>query len=354
MVIQIITQMEAAGAQGAMMRMHRKFKALGDDSLAIFLYTKRDVYAGEDGVISLLNHPPRSIFDLFAILYRLFRVIRKNKGASVLCYTHYANVIGGFVGRLAGAKRVVVSHRNPVETYPVVARVIDNWLGRLGFYTYMICVSQTVLESFEQYSESYKRRLRVILNGVELSDPGGSGRFSSLKKPGVVNLVTTGRLHPQKNQKVLLEALEGVEGVHLFLAGDGELRAEYENFVESHNLSHRVTFLGELPPKDVPAFLKMGDVFVFPSKWEAFGFSVVEAMALGLPVIASNIPAMKEIVGCSGILLSADDVTEWSTVLCDLVDNQLDLEDLSQKSVLKSKSYDLDVMVSGYRSLLVS
>src|SRR5690606_7000436 len=96
----------------------RAMRAAGLDSTVVFLYVKRPVYADEPNVLALLERKPRGIADACKILFRLFRYLRRNRDASIISYTHYANVISGVVGRLVGVRRIVSSHRNPVNTYP--------------------------------------------------------------------------------------------------------------------------------------------------------------------------------------------------------------------------------------------
>lgn len=353
MIISIITQMEAAGAQGAMIRLHKRFMLDGFDSTAVFLYKKRDVYSNIPNVVCMLDHQPSGIFDYMKILFRLFRFISKNKGAKLVCFTHYANIIGALIGRLAGASRVIISHRNPVESYPGVARSLDKVIGYLGIYDEMICVSQAVVDSFKNHPLRYRKRLNLVLNGIDMPTAYTAEEFEWIRKPGKVILVTTGRLHPQKNQKILMEAIKDFPNLNLYVAGDGELREEYEDYIRDLKLEGQVTLLGELPPDKVYSFLSNGDVFVFPSSWEAFGFSVVEAMAIGLPVVASSIPAMKEIVGSSGILIEPDSISKWKDIFGKIAAAEINLSEYSLSSKTKATDYSLDKMYNQYKYLLL-
>ncbi|KOO58271.1 hypothetical protein WH43_10950 [Rheinheimera sp. KL1] len=352
MIISIITQMEAAGAQGAMIRLHKRFMLDGFDSKAVFLYKKRDVYSNIPNVVCMLDHQPKGIFDYIKIFFRLFQFISKNKGAKLVCFTHYANIIGGVIGRLAGASKIVISHRNPVESYPRAARFFDKVIGYLGLYNEMICVSQAVVDSFSNYPQRYRKKLNLVLNGIDTPTGYSAKEFEWIKKPDKVTLVTTGRLHPQKNQKILIDAIKDFPNLSLYIAGDGELREEFEGYIRDMKLGGQVALLGELPPDKVYSFLSNGDVFVFPSSWEAFGFSVVEAMAIGLPVIASDIPAMKEIVGESGILIGNNNIDNWRLVFSDLSEGNFNLKKYSNYSLEKAKRYSLDVMYKQYKDLI--
>lgn len=353
MIINIITQMEAAGAQGAMIRLHKRFLSDGFDSTAVFLYKKRDVYSNVQNVVCMLDHQPTGIFDYIKIFSRLFRFIFKRKDVKIICFTHYANIIGGIIGRLAGASKIVISHRNPVETYPRAARIVDKIIGSLGIYNEMICVSQAVLDSFKGYPLRYTEKLNLVLNGIDTPTGYNTEEFGWIRKPGSLTLITTGRLHPQKNQKVLIEAIKDYPNLSLYIAGDGELRREYEEYIKDLKLEERVILLGELSPDKVYSFLSNGDVFLFPSSWEAFGFSVVEAMAIGLPIVASDIPAMREIVGSSGILIEPTAISKWKDIFEKIATNKINLHDYGVSAKQKANEYSLDNMYNKYKRLLL-
>jgi glycosyltransferase involved in cell wall biosynthesis len=112
-----------------------------------------------------------------------------------------------------------------------------------------------------------------------------------------------GRLHPNKGFDLLLEAVAAVPAVHLWVAGDGELRRPLERLAQDLGLSRRVRFLGWR--EDVPALLKSADFLVCPSRHEPLGNVVLEAWAAGLPVVALASAGPRELIeeGESGVLV---------------------------------------------------
>ncbi|MHB8516641.1 MAG: glycosyltransferase, partial [Dehalococcoidia bacterium] len=107
-------------------------------------------------------------------------------------------------------------------------------------------------------------------------------------------------------------AVLGARGVtvELVLAGDGPSRRELEGLAADLGIAERVAFLGEVAHDDVPAVLQGLDVFAMPSTWEGFGVSAIEASAMELPVVASDIHGIPDVVvdGETGILVPARDV----------------------------------------------
>ena len=110
-------------------------------------------------------------------------------------------------------------------------------------------------------------------------------------------LVFAGRLGPQKAVGVLLEALRRISDVTLVIAGDGPERPTLERRVAELGLDARVRFLGSVPRETVLRLFRASDASVLPSAWENFPHTVVEALAVGCPVIATAVGGVPEVVG---------------------------------------------------------
>jgi glycosyltransferase involved in cell wall biosynthesis len=113
-------------------------------------------------------------------------------------------------------------------------------------------------------------------------------------------LLAVCRLEPQKGVDVAIRALEEIPGAHLVVLGEGPQRAELERLA-----NERVHLPGRVP--DVAAWLRRADVLVHPVRWEGFGLAVLEAMLAGLPVVATNVSSLPELVGEAGVLVPPDD-----------------------------------------------
>ena len=122
-------------------------------------------------------------------------------------------------------------------------------------------------------------------------------------------LVFAGRLGPQKAVGVLLDALVGTEGVSLAIAGDGPERQSLERRASDLGLDGRVRFLGGVPRETVLRLFRAADASVLPSAWENFPHTVVEALAVGCPVIATAVGGVPEVVrdGENGLLVAPND-----------------------------------------------
>lgn len=123
-------------------------------------------------------------------------------------------------------------------------------------------------------------------------------------------LAFAGRLGPAKALDVALRAVARVDGVGLVLAGDGPERARLEALAGELGVSGRVRFAGALPRQDVLALYRAADAALLSSAWENFPHSVVEALAVGTPVISTAVGGVAEVVqdGVNGLLVPAGDV----------------------------------------------
>jgi len=145
----------------------------------------------------------------------------------------------------------------------------------------------------------------VIPYGVELE------RFAPRERPerARVTVAATSRLSPEKGLPHLLRAIallrDRAVDVELALAGEGPSRAQLEGLVRDLRLGDRVRLLGDVPHEAVPEVLQAADIFALPSTWEGFGVSAVEAGAMRLPVVASDVHGIPDVVvdGLTGMLV---------------------------------------------------
>jgi glycosyltransferase involved in cell wall biosynthesis len=360
-VITVITQMEGGGAQNAAIRMAQELRKRGHSTETCFLYMKRPAYASYDHINICRMTPPGSPFDYLKIFLDFVKYIKKEKPDAIIGFTYYANIFGALAGLLAGVRVRIASQRNPSWTYPTPGKVVDRIIGSLGAYTSNIAVSKAVLESFAHYPASYLKKMVVIYNGIP-ARRAGSSALEARRKYGIPVdkkvVVTTGRLSYQKNHEVLLQAVADLPEVHLAIAGGGELESELKGLRDQLKLQDRVSFVGELLPEDVPDFLAVGDVFVFPSRFEAFGFSVMEAAFAGMPLLVSDIAPLREILDRwedeqpAALFLPMSEASRWQDAIALVTKDDQALQQLCAAATKRSQYFTLDRMVDGYERLL--
>lgn len=172
----------------------------------------------------------------------------------------------------------------------------------------IICVSEHDRDLALRFKVGRPEQLVVVHNGIDPSPILGKDRRTIRSMFGLNSVPTVtmvGRLVPQKDPLTLLRACALVAGeFNILLVGDGSLRSGLERFVSrGDKLKRRVRFLGER--EDIGQILAASDIFVLSSRWEGLPIAVIEAMLVGLPVVATNVGGMRELVndGVTGILV---------------------------------------------------
>jgi glycosyltransferase involved in cell wall biosynthesis len=147
-------------------------------------------------------------------------------------------------------------------------------------------------------------------------------------------LIYAGRLSSEKGVSVLLHALALLKAPHLLIAGDGPQRAALEADVASRGLGGRVTFLGQLDRPALSRWLREADVFVQPSFTEGFPKASLDALAHGLPVIASEVGATRALIGSAserGMLVPPGDAPALAVAITRMLGEPRDWPDLRRR-----------------------
>ncbi len=192
--------------------------------------------------------------------------------------------------------------------------------------------------------------VKVIPNGVDLEPfqrPPDSPTRAQLGLPErEVVLMYLGRLGPEKNLAFLLRAFAGVAaactGVVLALVGDGPEADNLRDQAHNAGLAARVVFLGQVPHAEVPAYLRLADVFVTASQTEVHPFSLIEAMAAGLPALGIASPGVGDTIvdGANG-WLSSPDLAAFTAKLVRLVTEPEIRRRMADKALETVRQYDI-------------
>jgi glycosyltransferase involved in cell wall biosynthesis len=184
-------------------------------------------------------------------------------------------------------------------------RYAHNLLYRLTFpmVNGAIAVSDQVKEAMLQTFGHVEDKITVISNGVDVkryNQPIDKAMVrSELGFSGDTPLLAmVGRLQEQKGHRYLIEAVSIIlpeyPEIQVLFIGEGDLRDELQSQVETLKLGRHIHFLGSRP--DVPQLLAASDVFVLPSLWEGLSMALLEAMAIGLPVVASEVSGTVQVI----------------------------------------------------------
>jgi phosphatidylinositol alpha-mannosyltransferase len=161
-----------------------------------------------------------------------------------------------------------------------------------------------------------------------------------------VNLLFVGRLDPRKGLQFLLAAMPDVVQLtggraRLLVVGDGLLRARYQAAVPGAARGH-VRFLGQVPSAELPRWYATADVFVSPaSSHESFGIVLLEAMAAGCPVVASDLPGYRTVIqpGENAVAFPVGDVSTLARTLAALAEDPARRRVLAERGRARALEY---------------
>ncbi|MBM4077194.1 MAG: glycosyltransferase family 4 protein, partial [Planctomycetes bacterium] len=237
---------------------------------------------------------------------------------------------------------------------------LDRWTN--GLVDHNVCVSRGVAEFAITETGLRPNKVSVIPNGVDFQ------RFSqavpaNLTQWGIPEgspvLTTIGRLEHQKGIDILLQAIEIVHeqkpDCHFLIVGDGPDRQKLESQAGRTKASSIVHFVG--PQNDIPGILAASTGFVLPSRWEGMSNALLEAMAAGIPVIATEVEGSVDLIesGTSGILVPSENPRALSGAILELLAHPDHGNDLSLESqVFASKHFTVNSISESYSALYKS
>lgn len=274
-----------------------------------------------------------------------------------ILHTHlpYAQVIGRVVAETAGIDTVVsTQHTMQSQYHPVTG-----WLERVTarYDTATVAVSEGVKSSFiKEEGDRSARNWRIIHNGIDVTGFNNEVSASEMiTDPGQGPLfLSVGRCVPIKAQSTLVAAMPQViaslDDAHLLVAGDGPLLVDLREHAADLGISDHITFAGSVSP--IEPYYAAADVFVLPSRGEGLPITVLEAMAAELPVVASDIPGIAEVVqdGTTGLLVPPDEPNKLATAMIKAVNN--DPKTAGQTGYKRvAENFDIDEMIAAYNEL---
>lgn len=315
-VLLLVTLSEWGGAQHVVYVLARHLRREYDVTVACAPGGELVERLGQEGVRVLavpefvrVPHPWR---DLRALV-RLVRLIRRERYDVVHAHSTKAGVLGRLAARLAGVPVVLFTAHGWAFTEGrawwkrMALALVERFCGWLS--TRLVCVSRHDHELALRFHVA-TGRLVTIRPGV---DPGRFDRVDpravraglGIRSGPVIGFI--GRLARPKEPLHLLEAFSRLSQGTLLMVGTGPLRPKVERFVRRHALEDRVLLVG--PRENVPDLLAAMDIFVLPSRWEGLPLAIIEAMMAGLPVLATGVGGVPELVedGVTGLLVPPRD-----------------------------------------------
>ncbi|MDD4902451.1 MAG: glycosyltransferase [Patescibacteria group bacterium] len=292
-------------------------------------------------VIGSLRHP--IIFDFFKIV----GFIRAFSPDIVQTHLFGADFYGRLAAKLAGVKRIISTEQNLNWNENWLKKIAKYWTAKLAVK--IVAASGAIKKYLIDQEGVEAGKIEVIYNGVEIEKFLNNSRAYEATSPVVG---TIGRLTRQKGFDYLLKSVANIPEIEVLIAGEGEERESLLQGIKELGLERRVKLVGVR--KDVAGFLNSLDIFVLPSRWEGFGIVILEAGLSGLPVIASGVDGILEIISDNedGLLFAPGNSEDLAAKLKKLLSDPAERARLGKNLQRKvADKFDIKKTVKQYEEL---
>lgn len=264
-------------------------------------------------------------------LWRLTRLLVRERVTILQTHGARANFFGRIAGRAAGVPVIISTVHNSLKDYEVSP--LKRWLYvrllrlTLPLVHRIICVSEANRRDLIEECPAAEATTQTIYNGVDLSVFSSQPNHRNVRQGlGTIQgpvLVTIARLTEQKGHRYLLQALPGLRETWPQLCcvfvGEGELQSALRCMATDLGVEQACQFVGAR--EDIPEILAAADLFVLPSLSEGFPFVLLEALAMGCPVVASRVNGVPELIGDrkTGLLVPPRDPQALARAIRDML-----------------------------------
>lgn len=340
---------------GAQMQLSRLVQGLGDHDFDLRVLALGDTHPR---LMQIIGARKVAVFPMmciwkpgFWISYQKVRqAVRAIKPDIVHTYLNTSNVFGAYTARQARVPIIITSRRDMGRFRSRRIAAMERWSNK--FCHRVVCVSDAVKKQTVDSEGLDPAKAVVLYSGVEVppraesSPPSGNGLTVGM-------VASIDRM--EKGHMDFLKVAREVRGrnkeIRFVIVGDGHLRPELERYVEREGLHGAVDFRGR--SADVPAEVRKFDIFVMPSHTEGFSNAVLEAMALGVPVLANALEGNLEIIddGENGMLVEPRNTGQMAARILEYAGRRPDLRVLGDRARAKIEThFTLKHMVERYKT----
>lgn len=360
------SQITVGGAQRVLLDQAGWFFEHGWDVRAVFFYDKdgslkqwRENSPFPVEALSDYERGGSKAKNLFGILrgfFRLISLLRKFRPKAIECFTHDADLIGIPAAKLAGVPVRIGAHHGQFVGLGGMKLKLHTLLINSPMTDKLICVSARA--KAQALSEGvHEGKIQVIFNGVKPVVPDPAIRAAVRKELGISEseqmILSVGRLVPEKAQHLLIEAAPEVSkkmpDTRFFIAGSGPLMETLQKQINNEGIAERFTLLGNR--NDVSRLLNAADCFVLPSETEGMPVSLMEAMSIGLPVVATCLEGIEQLIPDPrfGTLIPFGDVPTLTETLIRTLENTAPNPDAQTRII---QDFSLDASCKQYERIM--
>lgn len=292
---------------------------------------------------------------VFRLSKKLKEIAKEDSVGSILLHSHLTpcQLWVPIAARIAGLNVPLLTTEHSTNTRRrtvAFGKFIDRQLYKP--YRQVVCISEGVKASMIDWLPEIESRLVTIPNGINIDE------FDTTPQPDQNSecpvIISVGRLQRMKNYQAAINACALLKDLNFayHILGDGDEEPALRKLIEEKRLANKVKLLGF--QSNVAKNLSRSNIFLMSSYWEGFGLAVVEAMACGLPVVVSDVPGVREIVGQgqkSGFLVDPLDPVCIAEKLRYLILSPKLRADMGAYNRLYARRYSIDRTAQGYLNL---
>lgn len=325
-VLIVLMSLAAEGTPRLALELSREWIDAGVQPLIVVMQRTPDDLASDFAALGLtcimLDLPDRGYARYLALAYRIFAIAREHRPIAILSMPLGWHALIAIGARIAGVRRIIAHVGNYPNTGARTAFRKFKILVQLArpFTDCLVCCSHYVRSGTVRHFGVRESETAVIYNGfpVAFGDIKCKLHRQSDDAPFIIGMVA--RLEGHKDQPTLIRAARILRmrgrNVRIWLIGDGSRRDEFESLIAAEDVGDTVQLLGMR--KDIPDLVAKMNVFAFSTtKDEGLGIALIEAMAIGVPVVASDVGACREVLddGRLGTLVTPGDALAMANAI---------------------------------------
>ena len=349
-ILHVITSLRTGGAERLVVDLAKQMKLAGDEvEILLFDGTETPLRAEAEAAgipVRALSKGWQAMRNPF-LFFKLLRELRKNQYDVIHTHNTSCQLLLAVASCFQQLRLVTTEHntdnrRRRWRGY----RAVDRWM--YGRYRRIFCVGEETRQALAAWlvRAELTNKLKVIPNGIDVSKFAGAIPAEDVSSRQGRKILMISAFRPQKDHSTLIRALSMLpEEYRLYLAGGSETdedckyQNDCEQLVLELDLGERVRFLGIR--SDVPQLLAAADVVVLSTAYEGMSLSLLEAMAAGRPLIASDVPGVHDLVSGAGLLFPFGDDRRLAELIRQVCENPSFAAEIGAKCRARAAAYDV-------------
>lgn len=343
-ILYVITSLGIGGAENLLLSYLKRLDRSKYNFLVCALREKPDdLFSEISNYAEVTNLGMNNKFNP-SVIFQLRKLIKKTQPDIIHTHLFQARFYTTIAYQFSRRSVLITHKHNNVNLKKHNVFILLEMLSII-FNKKVIAISQSVKDSLKKFELVPEKKIFVLTNGIDYQKYNKSAISKHFSNNRPLTIGTVCRLEWQKGLSYLLLAMNIILAkfpqTRLEIVGDGSLLGELQHLSKKLGISNSVFFFGKFA--EVIPFYNRMDIFVLPSLYEGFGIVLLEAMASGVPIVATNVDGIKEVVidGVSGILVPPKNPRAIADAILKIIENPQLANQLVDEGLKRSKSFDI-------------